>query len=245
MKVFPSIISSALLSYPDVVHGFSTRRAGDMRNLLHRDIFLRQFSVGTGDLVWPQQVHGDAIYEAKASDRGKEIQGIDAIVARKTGSQKLVLGVHTADCVPILAVDPAKHIIGAAHAGWKGTLKRISRKFIQHMANLGSLPRDIRIFIGPRICSRCYHVEEARALLFLRTFGRKIIQKRKGRVYLDIGYANYLDILSAGIPKKQIDYNPAHCTCCNPDVFYSFRASFGALDGENMGFVGFGGTSRV
>ena len=245
MKVFPSIISSTPLSCPDVVHGFSTRRAGDMRNLSHRDIFLRQFSVSTADLVWPQQVHGDAIYEAKSSDRGKEIQGIDAIVARKIGSQKLVLGVHTADCVPILAVDPAKHIIGAAHAGWKGTLKHISRKFIQHMVSLGSLPKDVRIFIGPRICSRCYHVEEVRAQRFQSAFGWKIIQKRKGRVYLDIGYANYLDILSAGVPKKQVDYNPAYCTCCHHDIYFSFRASMGILDGENMGFIGFDGSSRV
>ena len=69
------------------------------------------------------------------------------------------MGILTADCAPIFFYDPKKKIIGAAHAGWRGAYKRITKKIINFYLKNGSNLKDIYIVIGPCISQRNYEVK--------------------------------------------------------------------------------------
>jgi len=150
----------------------------------------------------------------------------------------LPIGVTFADCVPILAVDPKAKIIGTAHAGWKGTLARIARELIGAMTNAGANIHTIYISIGPSIGMCCYNVTDDRAKAFQKQFGNneKIAARIQGKWYLDIGYANYLQLLEAGIMKEHIDTSEA-CTSCQVAEFHSFRKDKKGTFGVQLGVI--------
>ena len=125
------------------VEAFSTFRASEL-----------PYPVVTG-----HQVHGTAIavVENQATTR-EELEGYDALITNVPGC---VIGVRTADCIPVLLYDPVTSTVAAVHSGWKGTLNRISQKTIMKMRDtFGSDPHDIRAVIGPGICRKCFQVGE-------------------------------------------------------------------------------------
>ncbi|MCF0168418.1 MAG: peptidoglycan editing factor PgeF [Bacteroidales bacterium] len=110
-------------------------------------------------IVTGHQVHGTAIavVDNPATTRD-ELEGYDALITNVPGC---VIGVRTADCIPVLLYDPVTSTVAAVHSGWKGTLNRISQKTIMKMRDtFGSDPHDIRAVIGPGICSKCFQVGE-------------------------------------------------------------------------------------
>lgn len=125
---------------------------------------VRAFTVGRGEqlpceVTQAHQVHG---YRTAVIDRPgmtrEELEGYDALV---TNLQGCAIGVRTADCLPILIYDPVNSAVGAVHAGWRGTLLRIGQKTIFKMTgSFGTRPEDVKVVIGPGICSRCFQVGE-------------------------------------------------------------------------------------
>ena len=110
-------------------------------------------------VVTGHQVHGTAIavVDNPATTR-EELEGYDALITNVPGC---VIGVRTADCIPVLLYDPVTSTVAAVHSGWKGTLNRISQKTIMKMRDtFGSDPHDIRAVIGPGICRKCFQVGE-------------------------------------------------------------------------------------
>lgn len=141
-----------------------------------------------------------------------------------TKEKDLLLKIRVADCLPIFFFDPKKEIIGLIHAGWRGTLKEISKKAVLLFKNLGSYPKDILVWIGPSIGKCCYEVKEDLIKKFSKTFPdfkRKIIFKRGGKYFLDLKETNRLILLKEGLKKKNIEISPI-CTFCNKNYF-SFR----------------------
>src|SRR5262249_7425277 len=91
--------------------------------------------------------------------------------ASLTNRPGLLLAVQTADCVPILLVDPKKHAIAAVHAGWRGTLQRILTKAVGRMnMQFGTAPADLLAAIGPAIGPCCYEVGTELAAAFSAKF---------------------------------------------------------------------------
>ncbi len=195
---------------------FTTRHDGDMRQQK------------TPDTIYAQQVHGNDIAVVSSKDVGKVIPHVDGLVSR----DPVRLAVHVADCVPILAHDIKKHILGAAHAGWKGTARNIAKNLVRSMQLLGAREKDIRIIIGPHIGACCYRVSETRA----KKFSSQAIRFSDHDWYIDLGRENMLQLIDAGITPEHISVS-RECTACNNDRYFSYRKDSHDTFGEQMGTI--------
>lgn len=213
-----------------------------MRNSQDREKFLETLGLKNENLVMGEQIHGVRIARVKDSNKKSVLIGIDGLVSKGTdflqGVPLQSLGVTFADCVPLLAVDPKAHIIGTAHAGWKGTLAGIARELVTTMEKAGAKIPNVYVSVGPHIGMCCYNVLEDRAQAFIKQFGNneKIATRIQGAWQLDIGYANYELLLESGIIKEHIDA-PIMCTSCQVDQFNSFRKDPKDRFGVQMGVI--------
>lgn len=229
--------TSALLSRaPGVIHGFSTRALGDMRNPMRRNAFLKILSLDDAVFAMPEQVHGSDVTVIGSSETfGEQYKGVDGLVGLRHG-----IGVLVADCVPLVAVDPNARIIGVAHAGWKGTEAGIAVKLIETMTTAGAKKENILFWIGPHIGMCCYDVSYERAERFLMRFNKdpKVVSATDGVWHVDIGYANFCQLIASGVRVEHIDAPPV-CTKCQDDEFYSYRGDTKETFGEMLGVIGF------
>ena len=142
----------ALLAIPGLLHGFGRRAPGSAPET--REETARRVGAsldGDGRLLLLRQVHGAAV--AKAPWNGTP--EADAAVATDPG---LVLGIQTADCLPVLLVDPQHGFVAAAHAGWRGTAAGVTRRAVRGLVAQGSRPGDLVAALGPGIGPCCYEV---------------------------------------------------------------------------------------
>lgn len=228
------VFQSALLAAVDhLVHGYSSRFDGDMQNPTMRARFAVSLGLDGTTLSKPEQVHGNKVAFVHEIDTDSIIQDVDGLVSNGRS-----LCVITADCVPMLAVDPKTRVLGAAHAGWQGTIDDIATNLITKMLEHGAVREEILIAIGPRIGLSCYDVPFERAELFRKKYGARDIVKKLGDTWhIDIGKANVRALRRAGIPKHNIDVLPV-CTSCNIDSFYSYRKDSQKSYGEMVGIIG-------
>lgn len=209
------------------------RRGDDDKTVLENlRLFCTAVGVETESVVSRHQVHSpDVIYadEAVAGEgymRSTD-KSCDGYVTDKHG---VTLGVKTADCVPILFHDPKANIIGAVHAGWRGTALGIAAECVRKMSELGARPENIIAAIGPSIHFCCYEVGEdfrdSVSELVGNDTAARFIGEHNGKLHADIVGLNRNFLLLSGIDDKNIDISEL-CTCCNPDLFFSHRASHG------------------
>ena len=164
--------------------------------------------------------------------RERNFDNIDGLITNEPG---VVLVTSYADCVPVFFADPVAHAIGLSHSGWRGTVGNISKSTIDLMCSeYGCKRENIICFIGPSICRDCYEIGEDVAKEFATVYSDdKVLTKSEitaGKYYLDLHRANYLNLIDSGIPDKNIGITDI-CTCCNPDILYSHRASKGRRGG--------------
>lgn len=236
------IYSKKLAKFKEISHGFTTRQDGDFELAsLGQRMPIGNICLQSKELVSMKQAHGDKIKiirSLKVIDDTVVFDGFDGLI---TQEKDIALGVHTADCLPILFYEPVKRIIGACHAGWRGTLLGISRKMIKKIKNLGGEVKNITVAIGPHIGMCCYDTDEERAKLFEEEFGPdpKMISHFEDKPHLDLAYGNFLQLLDTGVNKKNIEV-PLFCTSCNRELFFSFRRSKREGDkyGEMLSFIG-------
>lgn len=176
--------------------------------------------------------HGVGVTKPPVYFAGKDANDheneVDALVSAERG---VALGIRVADCVPILYFDPCAHVIGAAHAGWRGTLSHIAALTLYAMEELGACAGSIRVAIGPCIGRCCYEVDHTFYEQFLREFGAGICQRVFDRAesehpHADLSLLNELLLSDCGVKEENI-HRSALCTCCNGELFHSHRASGG------------------
>jgi len=114
-----------LQKFKGLIQGISTRKFGDCRK--NPQEFLGTLKLDKKDLVLAQQVHGNKIRVVGDEDKSQVIAGVDGLITCTPG---VILGVRTADCLPILFYEPEADIIGVCHAGWKGVLAGLPQKMI-------------------------------------------------------------------------------------------------------------------
>lgn len=189
-------------------------------------------------IVLANQTHSDHIaivdtYENRGwGELESAIPDTDALI---TDKKELLLGILSADCLPILLFDPKKEVIAAIHAGWAGTYKKIAPKTVLKMAeHFGSNPKDIIAQFAPCIASCCYEVGEE----FMERFEtyKGALQKRGGKIYLDIPLVNQLQLETAGLPRENI-HQSGICTACENELFFSYRKENGC-SGRMITFIG-------
>jgi YfiH family protein len=247
---------AALDSYPELLHGISTRlspggedwnlsaRRGTPqhppswdRALANRETLARRLGIRLDRMVGCQQVHGSEVAIVGPKDAGRgmhpdvpSIQGADAMVTDTPGLYLMAL---SADCPPVFFYDPVRRVIGLAHSGWKGTVARIVANAVEAMVdNFGSDPSDIVAAIGPGIGPCCYavgpNVIEAVESAFPGAWNpiEPLLQARDGQVYFNLWEAIRRALLDAGLRSHNITVERV-CTADNLDVFYSHRAEAG------------------
>lgn len=206
----------------------------------NRRRLLQAFDLSLEDSVWCRQVHRDAVTVVTAADRGRGAQGEEDIIADTdamvTDEIGIPLCVTVADCVPVLIYDPVQHVIGVVHAGWAGTVRRISSATVRTMVERwGTRTADLIAAIGPSIAPEDYEVgsdviEQAEA-----AYGPeagKILPARQGdKAHFDLWTANALDLQRAGVPGSRIEI-AGISTAANLDDFYSYR-----VEGETGRFI--------
>jgi YfiH family protein len=148
-----------------------------------------------------------------------------------TNVPNICLTVLLADCVPILLYDPSKVVIGAVHAGWKGTLRLIAQEAVKVFQEyFGSSSRDILCGIGPSIGPCCYQVGPEVISQVKGVLGSKqdyvINESAEGRGHLDLWTANFRQLVEAGISKENIELAKV-CTCDRAELFFSYRGERG------------------
>ncbi|MFZ2060178.1 MAG: peptidoglycan editing factor PgeF [Candidatus Binatus sp.] len=183
------------------------------------------------------QVHGNLVHAATRDTATLRPAG-DGIVTAEPG---VMLGIFTADCVPILMVDPKRKIAAALHAGWRGVIADIADVGIRAMVQLGAHASDIRAAMGPSIGPCCFEVD---AELGDR-FGREIdgahnhtSAGRPGKAFIDLRAVVRDQLERAGLAPVNIA-SVGPCTRCAPDRFFSRRAAGGQTTGLQMSFIGF------
>ena len=185
------------------------------------------------------QVHGNVVHAATRDTATLRPPG-DGLVTAEPG---VMLGIFSADCVPILMVDPKNKIAGAFHAGWRGVLADIASVGVRAMEKLGARAAEIRAAMGPSIGQCCFEVD---AELGDR-FGREIEGAqnhtragRLGKAFIDLRGVVHDQLERAGLDVSKIA-SVGPCTRCASDKFFSRRAVGGATTGLQMSFVGFAG----
>lgn len=184
--------------------------------------------------VFTDQTHTTNVRKVTAEDAGngltreREFHDTDGLITDVPG---LVLSTFYADCVPLYFVDPVHCAIGLSHSGWRGTVNRMGKTTIEAMRReYGSRPEELRCAIGPSICQDCYEVSGDVAMEFEQAFAgheREILlAKENGKYQLNLWKANEIVLLDAGVLPEHIEITDI-CTCCNPDLLFSHRASHG------------------
>ena len=129
------------------------------------------------------------------------------------------LGVYTADCLPIIFLDPEHQAIGIAHAGWAGSLKQVATTAIKAMQKeFGTSVDQVNIIFGPSALRCCYEVQaDFIERLASCEFRNDVLIERQGKLYFDLPLYNYKTLTALGIPASSFDMAPNVCTICNPD----------------------------
>ncbi len=160
--------------------------------------------------------------------RPKPYTDIDGLVTDEPG---VVLSTFFADCVPLYFVDPVNRAIGLSHSGWRGTVNRMGKKTLEVMnCEFGTQADDVIAAVGPSICMQCYEISEDVAVEFMRAFDGHtdeiLKDKENGKFLLDLWKCNQIILLEAGVKRHNIAVTDI-CTCCNPKLLFSHRASKG------------------
>ncbi len=190
-------------------------------------------------LITMDQVHGDRIRimdKPLIPLRPFSNCRSDALL---TDQPDIAIGVLTADCVPILLVDPKRPVIGIIHAGWRGTLLGIAQKAIHKMTHhFGTHPGDLFVAIGPSIGECCYEVDEAvMGLVCSSGWNWQAFSRRKGmgKWVLNLARANIDQMRDRGMRDEKCCWIRV-CTRCNTDILFSYRAE-GPATGEQISFI--------
>ncbi len=170
-------------------------------------------------VFFPKQLHSTKIIWLNEKRDSFSLEG-DGVL---TLNLSLTIGVQTADCLPILIGHKKKEILGAIHAGWRGTLQGILAQALQKILTLGFSPEDLLIAIGPHIQSSCYEVgEEVIDQLDPSLRKPPFLVKRYNHFYLNLSEINLYQARFLGIPKDNL-WISSECTHCLREKYHSYR----------------------
>jgi len=241
--------SPEIARIPWVRHGFLTRKGGvslppyDTLNLgrnssddpksvsRNRDLIAATFGFDRNRLILLDQRHGDGILVLKEPIHELPLPlEYDALI---TNASDLFLGILTADCVPILVVDPRRKVIAAIHAGRNGTALHVTSKCLKTMRDeFGSSIGDLRIAMGPSIGSCCYEIDRP---VFQSEWEPFSASAGEGRWRIDLARINLHQMEKEGVNQAQVDSIDL-CTRCHPDLFFSYRGE--GKTGRQLSFIG-------
>ena len=219
IEVFPQ--------FEEVTGFFSTKEGASDGYPYNRDDVFEENWLEEAMPVWPKQIHEDRIEIIEQRPyKPLELEGTDGMITNLRGV--MLTTVH-ADCLPVYFFDQFKNVIGLVHAGWRGTNMGIGAKCTElMMKEYRSDPEDIMVFIGPGISKCCFEVgaEVYEEFKSNWDFIDEFAEKKGDKYYLDLKGINRRQLEDMGIPAANIETS-THCTCCEPEMFCSYRREGG------------------
>lgn len=262
------LIENWMEKYPGLVTGITTKKGGSSTG------FFENLNMGfhVGDLkeavcsnrnklanliqfpvkhwVGAEQTHETLIRNITSADRGfgadsyeNAFNGTDGFYTDEEG---ILLTLCYADCVPLFFIAPEYRMIGAAHAGWKGTVNEIAQKMVEKWGEEGILPNQIFVTIGPSICEKCYIVNDyvinfvEKSLVDVEEKPYNLI--KEGQYTLDLRKLNKIILLKACVPEENIQMTKL-CSSCDQFEFFSHRRDQGKT-GRMLSYIGWKETTE-
>ncbi len=250
-KPIQTFLFENLSHHKGTLHFISTRNGGiskppfdtlnlsfnvsdDPKNVIqNRELLAEALGIDIESITTAKQVHNNKVAVVArhmrgkgAKNQGSALENIDAMV---TNVPDVLLMIQVADCIPLLFYDPVKKVVGAAHAGWRGTVLRIAKNTVNSMVKrYRSDPVNIYVGIGPSIGPCCYEVGHEVVHEVSRNLNdaKDLIKFKNGSSYFDLWEANKWQLIESGIPQSNIEI-AGICTRCSSDTFFSSRADKG------------------
>lgn len=200
----------------------------------NRTKLCHELAIDGRHLFLPHQTHGTrtvcidrALLEADDNARATALEGVDALITNLTG---VCIGVSTADCVPVLLYDEEHHAAAAVHAGWRGTVARITAVAIEAMQTAyGTRPGALRAVIGPSISQAAFEVgDEVYQAFQTAGFPMQEVARRystgngEEKWHIDLWAANVVTLTELGVDLGHI-HVAGICTYTHADSFFSAR----------------------
>lgn len=246
-KDFPFLQISEFNGIKGFFHMFTTRKGGSRIEpyhsfnlgfdsgdsvdsvLLNRKLLSQCLGGNKQRVFFPKQVHGNRIVILTAqSYRFNQEARADGVI---TQDRSYAISILTADCLPIILVDPATQSCGVIHAGWRSSLAGITRKAIAMLKyKIGVNPHSLLVGFGPSIRACCYEVGKEIAQLVKQKFPHddKSVHQKEGSdcLFMDLAGFNKLCLINSDVPEENI-FDCGFCTSCHNDLFFSHRAQHG------------------
>lgn len=257
-------LAFTIVDWKELVTGFTTKNGGvskgefvslnlglhvhDERETVvrNRELVAKSLSFPLRKWVFADQIHSNHIEKVTCDDLGKGTEYYEECIAKADGlytdEKGIMLALCYADCVPLYFYAPTKGLIGAAHAGWKGSVSDIAGNMVrQWTKNENVHPDEIKVAIGPSIGACCYVVDD-----YVKDFVDHIIAEIDSKPYVEVSTGQYtlnlkklnkLLLLQAGIKEENILVSQ-FCTSCEKEHFFSHRRDQGKT-GRMLSYIGF------
>ncbi|QTA37574.1 peptidoglycan editing factor PgeF [Thermosipho ferrireducens] len=189
----------------------------------HYNLLSDKLELDLNRMVFTNQVHGKKVeYIDESYLTGvywnNVIKGTDGLM---TSTRGIFLVTKYADCMPIIAYDPIKNVVGVVHSGWRGTLIETPKNLIMRMVDIfNCAPQDIFVSIGPSIGPESFEVGTDVAEKFIKKYGNQIVKLKDGKVYIDLWKIAEIQLKEVGIINIE---NSMIDTYVNTEYFYSYR----------------------
>lgn len=202
----------------------------------NRQLLCMELGIQPDRLLMPHQVHGVEVrcitqdfLKLSASERQETLEGVDALM---TDVKEVCIGVSTADCIPIIIYDPEHIAASVVHAGWRGTVNRITCQVVEAMTEVyHSDPGKLKAVIGPGISLQNFEVgDEVYAQFAESSLPMDVVSSRmpamngdsQEKWHIDLWACNRLQLLDAGLLAEHIQV-AGICTYDRCDYFFSAR----------------------
>ncbi len=244
--------SESLNAFPELLHGFTTRYGGVSEGIYsslnlgfgrgdeaerveeNYRILCSALGLKTEDVIVTRQIHSDIVRKVSSADKKQRLSDptpyeADALVTDEKG---LVLTIFIADCIPVLLYAADSKAVGAAHAGWRGTVADIAGKTVETLCReYGGKTENIHAVIGEGIGRCCFETgpevyKAVKALGLNCDMDVLAVDDRNGKYHVDLKEVNRQLLLCAGVPYGNITVS-AECTRCMSDKYWSHRATNG------------------
>jgi YfiH family protein len=235
------VLACQALTDAGFANGFSTRLGG-VSPYPYRDLNLAGFDEDSHEnieenrmrflYVFPHEYHLSTVWQVHGSNI-KVVRTADDVIMTEdkddgviSNRERILAGVKTADCVPVLLGDPTNGAFGAVHAGWRGTSEEIVPKAIAMMVKeYGTKPEELICAIGPAAGRENYEIGQDVIDAFSKfsTSGNLFRETRPGHALIDLHLANKEQLVEAGVASENI-YTAPFCTIDRTDLFFSYRA---------------------
>ncbi len=197
-----------------------------------RQMLARELGIPADAVIVPRQTHSTNVLVISDSVSLDEIN-VDDIDALVTNRRDIVIGVNTADCLPVVVVDELHGVAGVAHAGWRGAVGGVVLKMMDAMEELGAQPERMTAYLGPAICKECFEVGEEVAMQFPDI----CVDRSYPKPHVDLPRFAFEQLTARGVAADRIVSDSGElCTKCHADYLFSAR-KLGIASGRNFTFA--------